>query len=1096
MSVLTPTGENKREQEDKSPENGVSKHIKLEHTEKDGTEMGTEKKIKKELKAMTEDGVEITVESKRERESSEEPMLKCPKLKITDSDLAPSVFEEELQALAMVEAEDLKQVWRRPVARPINACSDSLAFQQIDVDFYTGSPLQGMPGVRTGQVPIIRMYGVNDKGNSVLCHIHGFLPYFYISAPRNFDANDCEMIRGCLNRAVRDQERNPEVVVAVDVKKKENIYGYRSSTKVDFLRITTCLPKQLNAVRRACETGVDFGKYGVQAFAPYESNIEYVLRFMIDNDVTGCNWIELPAGKYRVRRQNDKSSRCQYELDVAYDTFVSHKPEGEWLKIAPFRVLSFDIECAGRKGIFPEPEHDPVIQIANMVITQGETRPSIRNVFSLNTCAPIIGSEVFSFDKEVDLLQKWTDFFQEVDPDIVTGYNIINFDLPYLLNRAKTLKVADFPFWGRIKGAQTTIKDTIFSSKAQGTRESKEIKAEGRVQFDVLQMLQRDYKLRSYTLNAVSAEFLGEQKEDVQHNIITDLQNGSDQTRRRLAVYCLKDAYLPMRLINKLMGLINYIEMARVTGVPLNYLLTRGQQIKVISQLYRRAKLRDFVVPVLNSEKSDEQYEGATVIQPIAGFYDTPIATLDFSSLYPSIMIAHNICYSTLLQKSDHTRFASDDYIRTPSGSHFVKPNLCKGMLPEILEDLLSARKRAKNDLKKETDPFRRAVLDGRQLALKISANSVYGFTGATVGKLPCLEISSSVTSFGRQMIDLTKEIVEKHYTKANGYKHDAIVIYGDTDSVMVKFGVDTVAEAMELGKEAADFVSKEFVSPIKLEFEKVYFPYLLISKKRYAGLYWTQPVKWDKMDCKGIEAVRRDNCPLAANLVTDCLHKILIDRDVEGAKNHVKETISALLQNKVDISQLVISKALSKSGDDYSSKQAHVELAERMRKRDMGSAPNLGDRVPYVIVKAAKGAAAYEKSEDPIYVLENNIPLDTKYYVEHQLTNPIIRIFEPIMGQGKVQSLLAGEHTRTISVATPTIGGLMKFTKKITTCIGCKARLPRNDMAVCDHCKTYESDLYQKEVIELRQLEERFARLWTQCQRCQGNLHQDVLCT
>jgi DNA polymerase delta subunit 1 len=145
--------------------------------------------------------------------------------------------------------------------------------------------------------------------------------------------------------------------------------------------------------------------------------------------------------------------------------------------------------------------------------------------------------------------------------------------------------------------ARTAAKDTRFSSKAYGTRENKDVVMDGRVKFDVLQIIQRDYKLRSYTLNSVSAHFLGEQKEDVHHSIITDLQNGTPETRRRLAIYCLKDAYLPQRLLDKLMCIINYMEMARVTGVPFSYLLTRGQQIKVISQLYRKAIGEDLLIP-------------------------------------------------------------------------------------------------------------------------------------------------------------------------------------------------------------------------------------------------------------------------------------------------------------------------------------------------------------------------------------------------------------------------------------------------------------------------------------------------------------------
>lgn len=135
------------------------------------------------------------------------------------------------------------------------------------------------------------------------------------------------------------------------------------------------------------------------------------------------------------------------------------------------------------------------------------------------------------------------------------------------------------------------------------------------------------------------------------------------------------------------------------------------------------------------------------------------------------------------------------------------------------------------------------------------------------------------VTAYGRTMIERTKQEVEEHFRIENGYKSDAVVIYGDTDSVMVKFGVKSIEEAMELGKEAAEYVSCKFVKPIKLEFEKVYFPYLLINKKRYAGLYFTKPDKYDKMDCKGLETIRRDNCPLVANMMNTCLQILLIER-------------------------------------------------------------------------------------------------------------------------------------------------------------------------------------------------------------------------
>merc|ERR1719456_1912026 len=245
----------------------------------------------------------------------------------------------------------------------------------------------------------------------------------------------------------------------------------------------------------------------------------------------------------------------------------------------------------------------------------------------------------------------------------------------------------------------------------------------------------------------------------------------------------------------------------------------------------------------------------------------------------------------------------------------------------------------------------------------------------------------------------------------------------------------------MRLGQEAAEMVSKTFLRPIKLEFEKVYCPYLLMNKKRYAGLYWTKPEHYDKLDTKGIETVRRDNCALVRQLVDTVLKKILIERSVPGALDFVKSTISDLLQNKVDLSLLVITKSLGKGAnvEDYTAKQAHVELAERMRKRDPSTAPGSGDRVPYVITSAAKNVPAYERSEDPLYVLENNLSIDAQHYMEHQLQQPLMRIFGPIMKDAE-SKLFAGAHTLTISKPTQSTGALAKFVTKSLRCLGCKA--------------------------------------------------------
>ncbi|ELW69129.1 DNA polymerase delta catalytic subunit [Tupaia chinensis] len=513
----------------------------------------------------------------------------------------PSQFEEELALMEEMEAEHRLQEqeeeelqaalegavdgqfrsaidsrWVRPTPPSLDPQTEPLIFQQLEIDHYVG-PAQALPGgppPSRSSVPVLRAFGVTDEGVSVCCHIHGFAPYFYTPAPPGFGPQHLSDLQRELNVAIsRDQRGGKELagpaVLAVELCARESMFGYQGHGPSPFLRITLALPRLVAPARRLLEQGIRVAGLGTPSFAPYEANVDFEIRFMVDADIVGCNWLELPAGKYFLRTQG-KATLCQLEADVLWSDVVSHPPEGSWQRIAPLRVLSFDIECAGRKGIFPEPERDPVIQICSLGLRWGETEPFLRLALTLRPCAPILGARVQSYDSEEELLQAWSTFIRTMDPDVITGYNIQNFDLPYLISRAQTLKVEAFPFLGRVAGLRSTIRDSSFQSKQTGRRDSKVVSMVGRVQMDMLQLggetgqrggrrgglradghvagwagpgrwpcpaprggslclhsaqvLLREHKLRSYTLNAVSFHFLGEQKEDVQHSIITDLQ--------------------------------------------------------------------------------------------------------------------------------------------------------------------------------------------------------------------------------------------------------------------------------------------------------------------------------------------------------------------------------------------------------------------------------------------------------------------------------------------------------------------------------------------------------------------------------------------
>jgi DNA polymerase delta subunit 1 len=976
--------------------------------------------------------------------------------------------------------------------------------------------------------PVIRVYGCTETGLSISTDVTGFFPYIFASVPANttFTPEHCDALKDVLSKLLVERSHvysridRTRAVRDVRVVKREAIMSYKYNEKIDYLRIELFSPKYVPTLRTILEGGFEFAHLGTIHLPTFEANIPFVLRFMIDKNFSGCSHLSLPAGSdYEIVTN---TTHCQINTTIPYEQLEVLGFSGEWAALAPIRIMSYDIECKGRPGYFPVPEEDAIINIACVIYELGAPDGVYisKDMFTWRPSGIIHGVNMHQTNSEQTMLAAYFAYILEADPDLITGYNIDTFDDYYVFKRAEVLRVRGSDKIGRAYASISKIQINSFSSNAVGTIESRAASIDGRSNMDMLTVFRKggNVKARSLKLDNMAAKFLGDQKEDVHYSIISKLWDGTVDDRRRLASYCVKDAILPLRLMNKTMSLVNNIEMARVTGVPFSYLLERGQSIKVISQILRFAREENIIIPTpaqrsfgtsstttSSSKKGKEEddggvcYEGATVLEPKRGFYPMPIVTLDFASLYPSIMMAHNLCYTTLLRPEEQKKLKEgEDYITTPSGDCFVRKHIRHGILPRILEFILAARKRAKQELAAETDPFKKQILDGRQLALKVTANSVYGFTGAArQGQLPCLQISASVTAFGREMIMQTKRLVEERYRIQNGYEYDAEVIYGDTDSVMIKFGYSDLAKCMELGREAAPFVSQTFVRPIQLEFEKCYYPYLLISKKRYAGLFWTKTTHWDKLDCKGIETVRRDNAPIIAKLLTECLDRILIHKDVNSAIQYAKSVISDLLQGKIDISELVISKSLSNWSPK--NKSAHTELAIRMRDRDPASAPNLGDRIPYVVVRREKNAPAYQKAEDPIYVMKHKLPIDTEYYVEHQLRGPLERIFKAIMPNPG--DLFRGDHMRRIHISSVpgSASGLGAFVTISETCIGCRVALHDGQKTLCDHCRSSDQNvlrLYTNTLLVHKRNEQLFAEYGTTCQYCQHTVIQKNNCS
>jgi len=490
----------------------------------------------------------------------------------------------------------------------------------------------------------------------------------------------------------------------------------------------------------------------------YEGNIDPILRFMHRTGINATGWIQVSESDTEPATSE---STCDINVTAKWDTV---KPLDCDL-IAPFKICSLDIECYSENGQFPDSmkPSDVCFQIA--VTTKCGSEYVDKKIFGVKT----------EFESERDMLEAFAKHFKKIDPDVVTGWNIFGFDLEYIYNRMCFCKCRDM-ILGRLYDSNVEMNYKKLSSSALGNNTLKIMRILGRYTFDMYHEVKREHKFESYSLNNVSKIVLGDQKNDMPvHEIFSRFKSGNKSDLEEVAAYCIKDTELPHAICEKLSMFQNLIEMAKACWVPLSYLSERGQQIKVFSQMAQAARELGFMIPVLpKTEGVQGGYQGATVLEAQTGAYYEPITGLDFASLYPSIMCAHNLCYSTYVMDPKYLGLPNVKY--ETFGEHTFATEVdgkpTESLLPQILVNLKKHRKTAKALMVSKPEMYN--IYNGKQLAYKISMNSVYGFTGAMNGILPLVAIASSVTLRGRQMIEESKDYVEKNFPGAK-------VRYGDS---------------------------------------------------------------------------------------------------------------------------------------------------------------------------------------------------------------------------------------------------------------------------------------------------------------------------
>jgi DNA polymerase elongation subunit (family B) len=723
-------------------------------------------------------------------------------------------------------------------------------------------------------------------------------------------------------------------------------------------------------------------------------------------------------------------------------------------------------------------------------------------------------------------------------------------------------------------------------------------------------------------------------KDDISPNDIFRLQEGSDDDRALIAKYCVQDCALCNKLISKLQIITNSIGMAQVCHVPLSFLFLRGQGVKIFSLVAKKCREKNHIIPVLkkkfkpdentekdniekqieniekyfnkkyNNDEEDEDdeddtgYEGATVFEPKTGVHLEPIPVLDYSSLYPNSMRLRNLSHEMLVNDDKYNNMKGYIYHKITyknSDNTFTectfaeKEDGTKGIIPEILTELLQARKKYKNQMEhlKETggDPFVVAILDGLQQAYKVTANSLYGQTGAPTSPIYMKQIAASTTATGREMLQFSKYFIEnvfskfitlaqtdkeayleyireiykyyptemsldettqfhvatvankpipdskfirnnmEFYCKSNedmiskyskqlsllninnledfdnfiknlsnktyeeqsnfkkylnklinnktkkynnyleilninkidnikynveefqkdnfitefniilnniGYKnreemflkfYDIVNelldnkyvtpkgIYGDTDSIFYCLHIkdkktDTIIKdknalviSINFGIWSSILISTLLPAPMAQEYEKVLWPFIILTKKRYVGnLYEKNPNKFYQKSM-GIVLKRRDNANVVKMVCGNIIDQILNKQSIEGAVKKTQDLLTKIITGKIPLDKFIITKTLKTSYKDRT-KIVHAVLADRMGERDPGNKPQSNDRIPYAYIETGDRIINLQgdRVEHWDYIIKNNLKLDYLFYITNQIMKPAIQFLELIV--------------------------------------------------------------------------------------------------
>jgi len=753
-----------------------------------------------------------------------------------------------------------------------------------------------------------------------------------------YDASSVPYFYALLEENLSEDEKAKVLEKLRELGEIEKVAKKLLGKEIEIFRISVSHPGEVPKKREAARS-----MEGVEEI--FEHDILFARRYLIDRHLLPTTFVEADVEEIEGKR---------YVRSIKSTQETTHD----------LKMLSFDLEVYNPK-MAPREKEDPIVMVS-LASNRG-----LRKVLAWKEVKGLSFVEVH--ENEAEILKRFEEIVKEEDPDILIGYNSDNFDLPYIDARAKVLEL------------ELKLGRADEGIRIRSSRGIVECEIPGRVHIDLYPIIRRSVKLSSYVLEDVVRSIFGREKVKIKGADMAAFWEKGGEELKAFANYAMEDADAALELAGRFVPL--YYELSQVVGIPLFDIarMTSGQLVEWL--LIREAYSANELVPtrVGGSEylrRAEDTYVGGYVLEPKKALAEN-IAVFDFRSLYPSIIITHNIDPATI-------RAGKNSNAPPDLDVHFSKEN--EGFIPGVVKKIVQKRIEAKEAIKKEKNENKKKMLELKQQALKLLANSFYGYMGYPRARWYKKACAESVTSFARSYIKSVMQAAEQEFNFE--------VVYGDTDSlfVVLKEGEerkDAVGQKERI-KKFLDEMNKRLPGIIELEYQGFYKRGVFLTKKRYALMDENREII-----VKGLELVRRDWAEIAKATQKEVLKAILEEGNPEKAAQIVKDKIVRIRNRNVKLDEIALYTQITRSLNAYKNVGPHVKAARKAKEKGREIFP--GMIISYVIVKG-KGMISDRAVPIEDVKLED---YDVDYYLENQLLPPVVRILEAL---GYSQESLKGE--------------------------------------------------------------------------------------